>query len=427
MFAINAINYLDRFLAVAFGPIIKSEFNLRDADIGTLASAFLLVYTLAAVPAGLLADRVSRSRVVAAGVGVWSVASAASAFAGGFGALFASRAAVGVGEASYYPAGTALLSAYFPLRLRARIMSRWGAGQLLGMALAFALSALFVHLFGASLGWRAAFLVAGLPGLALAALMWLIPDQPLRGASRGATLPSSPAAHAGGSGTHTALALPSRPLERIGAVLRIRTIWLVIVLQGLLFLVVTPAVTFLPIYLRSNRGPFHLTPVDASLIAGAMIVVGGTCGVLLGGALADRLSRSAPGSRVLVAALGAGTGLPFFVIMLLSHSLVIFVVAGSLAVIALNLQAGPLTAAVQDATPAMLRATAVAVTLLLSHLLGDVWSPGVVGLLSTSLHERTGMALLFVGVPALAVSTVVGILGARIYAGEVRPDDKPPV
>src|SRR5215469_7786081 len=55
MFAINAINYLDRFLAVAVGPVIKSEFFLRDADIGSLASAFLLVYTLTAVPIGLLA------------------------------------------------------------------------------------------------------------------------------------------------------------------------------------------------------------------------------------------------------------------------------------------------------------------------------------------------------------------------------------
>ncbi len=419
MFAINALNYLDRFLAVAVGPIIKSEFHLRDQDIGTLASAFLLVYTLAAVPAGLLADRVSRARIVAVGLALWSIASAASAFAGGFRGLFASRAAVGVGEASYYPAGTAMLSAYFPLKLRARVMSRWGAGQLLGMALAFALSAAFVHHFGASVGWRAAFLIAGPPGLVLAALMWWTADGPTAPAP-GVPVRSS---HETASDQHGGPTRTPSSLDRIVAVLHIRTVWLVIVLQALFFVVATPSVTFLPIYLRSARGPFQVSAIHAALLSGAMIVVGGTCGVLLGGYLADRLSFRSAGSRVLVAGLGAAIGLPCFAVMLLCRSLPLFVIVGSLAVIALNLQAGPLTAAVQDATPAALRATAVAMTLVCSHLLGDVWSPRVVGVISTSLHERSGTALLIVGIPALALAAAVGILGAHVYAREVSVDD----
>jgi MFS family permease len=345
--------------------------------------------------------------------------------------LFASRAAVGIGEASYYPAGTAMLSAYFPLKQRARIMSRWGTGQLLGMALAFSLSALFIHLLGPAVGWRLAFLIAGPPGLALAVLMWCTADGPNAPAAGVpvAISPDPPAAgheHSRAKRAHAhAHAHTPNARERIAAVLRIRTVWLVIVLQGLLFVVVTPAVTFLPIYLRSDKGPFHVSATAAAVLSGLMLVVGGTCGVLLGGTLADRLSRTAPGSRVLVAGLGAGMGLPFFALMLLSHSLVLFVVTGSLAVIALNLQAGPLTAAVQDATPAALRATAVAMTLLFSHLLGDVWSPRVVGVISTSLHERSGTALLIVGVPALAVAAVVGVLGARVHAREVTADDPP--
>jgi MFS transporter, Spinster family, sphingosine-1-phosphate transporter len=393
MFAINAVNYLDRFLAVAVGPVIKSEFSLRDADIGTLASAFLLVYTLTAVPIGLLADRVSRARVVSAGLAVWSLASAATAFARGFSGLFASRAAVGVGEASYYPAGTAMLSAYFPLKVRARVMSRWSAGQLVGMALAFALSAFFIHLLGPALGWRVAFLVAGPPGLVLATLLWVTEDGPTA-----PTAPAAPAARApvptartwlseetpqeattGVAATSASSATPTA-WQRIAIVARIRTVWLVIALQALLFIIVTPAVTFLPIYLRSDRGPFHVSNSHATILAGAMIVIGGTCGALLGGTLADALAHRSAGSRILV----------------------------------------------QDVTPAALRGTAVAVTLMCSHLFGDVWSPRVVGVISTSLHERSGTALLIVGVPALAIASLVGLLGARIHAREVArqtPDD----
>lgn len=418
MFAINALNYFDRFLVVAAGPSIKAEFHLRDREIGLLSSAFLLVYTLSAVPLGVLGDRLRRARLVGGVVAVWSVASAATGVVKGFSGLFATRAAVGFGEAGYYPAGTALLSAYYPLRRRARVMSRWGAGQLVGIALAFIVSAWFAHWLGASVGWRRAFLITGPPGLALAGLMWLVAERPIIPPSASAAQAAKPpdAAPVG------ARALFMDAGTRIGKVLRIRTVWLVIALQASYFVVATPAVTFLPIYMRSPKGPFHISVAEADLLAGAVVVVGGLTGVLLGGNLADWLAPRIRGGRVLAAGLGFCLALPCYAIMLLAHSLPLFVAAGALAVLALNIQAGPLTAAVQDATPHTLRATAVAVTLLLSHVLGDVWAPTAVGALSTSLHERSGMALLIVGVPTLAVAAAIGIIGARVYAREVTPD-----
>ncbi|MGH2515246.1 MAG: MFS transporter, partial [Ktedonobacterales bacterium] len=268
LFGINAANYLDRLLAVAVGPTLKVEFHLTDAGVGALTSAFLIVYTLAALPAGLLADHTSRARVVAAGVGLWSVMSAATAFVRGFGGLVATRAAVGVGEASYFPAGTALLSSYYPLKSRARAMSRWGTGQLVGTTLAFVLAALFYRLFGEALGWRVAFLVAGIPGLALAVLMWRVPDAP----AGGSTLPGE-SAHQRTQAPHPqplpvrregSLDSPSPRREgglggedllgRIATVLRIPTVRLGIVLQALTYIAVTPTVTFVPIYLRSRHG-----------------------------------------------------------------------------------------------------------------------------------------------------------------------------
>ncbi|HEX6123662.1 MAG TPA: MFS transporter [Ktedonobacterales bacterium] len=406
MFAINVVNYLDRFIVVAVGPALKAEFGLHDRAIGLLSTAFILVYTLAALPLGLLADSTSRARVVAVVVGLWSAVSALTAFARSFFTLFVTRALVGVGEAGYYPAGTALLSAYFPFKQRAKIMSRWQAGQLVGVALAFLISALLFTWFGQS-AWRLAFLLTGLPGLLLAVWMWRVPDVP----------PGTPplAAPVGSTG-----ALGPREIRRhIGTALHIPTVRLVIVLQALVFAIVTPAVTFLPIYLVSHTGPFHVSRGSAALLAGAVTVFGGVCGMLLGGWVADRLSVRYPGARVLTAALGFALALPCYIVMLASTALPIFVIAGLFATLALNLQAGPLTAAVQDATPPALRGTAVAIILLLGHLLGDVWAPTAVGAISTALHERTGVALLVVGVPILMLATLIALLGARVYALDI--------
>ena len=417
MFAINVVNYLDRLIAVAVGPTLKAEFGLSDRAIGLISSAFLLVYTLAALPLGLLADRArSRARIVALGVGLWSLFSGLTAAARGFAGLVVTRALVGVGEASYYPAGTALLSAYYHREARARVMGRWQAGQIVGALLAFLLAGGLFAILPASVAWRVAFLIAALPGLALAALMWRVADAP---ASRPVGELSAP---------NTPPPSPARPgglIQQIVAALRIPSIWVVIALQAIIFTVVTPSITFLPIYVRSHNGPFHLTPAHASLLTGGIVVVGGLIGALLGGPLADWLRRWFPGARVLAAGAGLALALPCFATMLLTAHLGLFCLAGALAVLALNLPTGPLTAIPQDVAPRHLRASVVAVTMVVSHLLGDVWSPTVVGAISSALHERAGTALLLVGVPTLLLGVAIALVGARIYARNVAqtPDD----
>jgi MFS transporter, Spinster family, sphingosine-1-phosphate transporter len=425
MFAINMLNYLDRLIAVAVGPTLKTEFNLKDSEIGVLSSAFLLVYTLAALPLGMLADRVrSRARVVALGVGLWSVFSGLTALARGFISLLVTRAAVGVGEASYYPAGTALLSNYFHREARARVMGRWQAGQLVGALAAFALAGALFALLPVGAAWRAAFVLAALPGLALAALMWFVADAP-------------PDAHGqagdgltdgGEDGEHTPALAESRlrgVVAQIWAALRIPSLWVVIALQAIIFTVVTPAITFLPIYVRSHTGPYGLPAAHAAFLTGLIIVGGGLIGTLLGGPLADWMRGWFSGARVLAAGVGLLVALPCFAAMLLTTRLPIFCVMGVLAVMALNLPAGPLTAIPQDVAPQRLRATVVAVAMVMSHLLGDVWSPAVVGALSTKLGEHLGPALLVVGAPALALGALIALIGARIYARNLAdaPDD----
>jgi MFS family permease len=429
MFLINVVNYLDRFVAAAVGPTLKFEFNLRDDQIGMLSTAFLLVYTVAGLPLGVLADRASRARIVAIGVGIWSLFSGYTAFARGFGELFLSRVGVGIGESSYLPAGTALLSAYNPPEKRARVMSRWGSGQLVGIALAFAVSSLLFKFYDQFTAWRVAFLITAIPGFFLALAMWFVADSP-----RDIASPSD--ASAKNASGHLTLSYeggwdsPQRVLRGVRAIgldlwRHIRAVWSIptlrvaVVLQALYFVVVTPAVIFLPIYIASKHGPFDLPTWQVTAVSGAMLVLGGLSGALVGGNIADWLGRRYEGSRVLIAALGTGVGLPCYVVTLLTHSLVIFIVLGTAAIFAFTIWVGPLTAAVQDATPPALRGTAIAVMLLLAHLGGDIWSPSVVGFLSTALHDRTGLALLIVGIPALALATIVAFRGAKIHAADV--------
>lgn len=202
-------------------------------------------------------------------------------------------------------------------------------------------------------------------------------------------------------------------------VTHIPTVRLVVVLQALIYAVATPAVTFLPIYMVSRHGPFNLGHAAAALLAGVILVVGGVSGMLLGGALADWLGARLAGGRVLAVALGFAATLPCYVVMLLTGNIWLFICAGTLAALTMNLQAGPISAAVQDATPPASRASAVAVTLLGGHVLGDVWAPTAVGALATALGERVNLALLAIGVPLLCVGAVAATLGARVYAQDI--------
>jgi len=129
MVGINFLNYMDRYVGAAASPLIQKEFGLSDGQIGALGSAFLLVYALAAVPFGYWADRGIRKTVVGVGVAIWSVATLFTGFARNFTQLFLSRAVLGIGEAGYYPAGTSLLSDYFPKEQRGRSMSICAAGS----------------------------------------------------------------------------------------------------------------------------------------------------------------------------------------------------------------------------------------------------------------------------------------------------------
>src|SRR5580698_7248194 len=179
---INLFSYLDRYIVSALIESLKhSELALSDANLGSLMSGFLVVYTLTAPVFGALGDRRSRPRLIAFGVACWSLATALSGFATGYLTLLAARASVGVGEAAYVTIAPSLLADYFPVRQRGRVMAIFFCAIPVGSALGYIVGGLVDKHYG----WRDAFFVAGVPGLLLAALCLLLRDPP-RGAQDGA-------------------------------------------------------------------------------------------------------------------------------------------------------------------------------------------------------------------------------------------------
>src|SRR3954452_20881666 len=163
---VNLFNYLDRFVVSAVVESLKKDpdLHLSDVQLGALATGFILVYMLTSPIFGTLGDRGKRPRLIAAGVAIWSVATALGGFARGFATLFVARSTVGVGEAAYGTVSPALLAVSFPVEQRGRVFAVFSAAIPIGSAAGYMLGG-FVD---SRLGWRAAFFVAGVPGLLLA-------------------------------------------------------------------------------------------------------------------------------------------------------------------------------------------------------------------------------------------------------------------
>src|SRR5437870_8954653 len=175
---LNFLNYIDRFILAAVLPRVKSEFILTDFQLGLLANIFLVSYFVTSPVFGALGDRVSRPRLMAAGVSAWSIATAAAGITANFVQLLIARAGVGIGEAAYASISPALLSDYFPRAQRGRAFAVFYVAIPVGSAAGFLLGGTLERVFG----WRAAFYAVGLPGIALALLALRVPD-PVRGAT----------------------------------------------------------------------------------------------------------------------------------------------------------------------------------------------------------------------------------------------------
>ncbi|GHO94155.1 MFS transporter [Reticulibacter mediterranei] len=427
MFGVNFLNYLDRYVLTGAANVMAGELHFDLSGIGYITSAFLIVYTLCALPMGIWADRARRKDIVALSVAVWSVTTALTTLATNFWTLFLSRMILGVGEAGYYPAGTALLSDYFNRARRSRIMSWWGCAQLVGILGGYGIGGTLAGLYPG--GWRLAFLLTGIPGLVLAFLMWRV-REPRRNQADEEENSEAEALASAQEATHMVV-VPQRVLSQFWTLLRIRSLFVLIVMQVFAFFVLGVNTTFLPTYLQ-QKDTFGLSSTNAGLYSGGVIVVAGIAGTILGGYLADILNRRHPGARVLVCGIGFLLSAPAFALAVTTRDLLTFTLFFVLTALLLSIYLGPSTAATQDVVPSALRASAVSLTMLIAHLLGDAFAPSIVGVIATSFDPTHGghfaagyagqdlnLALLFTCTPALLVAGLIGIFGARWMATDI--------
>jgi MFS family permease len=432
MFFINLVNYFDRFIFGGLSDNIQKSLHLDDFLFGLAGAGFLVFYTLVALIGGFLADRFARRTVVGLGVAIWSVASFATGLANSFISLVGIRTALGIGEGSYYPAGTPLLAGFYPPARRPRIFARWTIGALLGGALGFLGAGFFKHSPDA---WRNAFFFTGVPGLVLAFLIWRIPNR-----VRHEEDPADP---------HTASMKSS--WRRFGDYLRIPTVRVIVLTQAFGFFASGAAAYWFVIYVHrtyvTGAPGFPTAGLDASLeatVAGAILLVGGILGTLYGSRLGERLSASYSGGLVRTGGLGfllaapsatVTLGAPFVLNAIPAYlhasestrlivGLGIFCLGGLATAFFLNVYQGPLTAALLDVVPPSERAGVGGTGLALSHLLGDSYSTTLVGGASVVLGhllggDQLGLAMLLTFPIFLVASGVIGIRGSRHYASDV--------
>ena len=402
---INLFSYLDRYVVAAVIESLKhSELGLTDANLGSLMSGFLIVYTLTAPVFGALGDRRSRPRLIALGVACWSFATALSGFAISFMTLFAARAAVGVGEAAYVTIAPSLLSDYYPARQRARVMGIFFCAIPVGSALGYVVGGLVDKHYG----WRAAFFVAGVPGLLLAALCLLLRDPP-RGVQDADGAPPAPPAKS------TAAAMRRDTWATFGRLVHNKPYVLTILGYAAYTFAVGGLAFWMPAFLERVRG---IPRSEATVSFGTIVVTTGFIGTFVGGWLGDYCVKYSRQAYLWLSAIATLIAAPCVWMALTTPSRSLYVVWMVAAQLLLFLSTGPINAAIVNLVVATERATAIALGVFAIHLLGDVLSPFLIGAFSDASSLAEAVKIVPV---AVLIGACVWIWAARAQAQTPTP------
>jgi MFS transporter, Spinster family, sphingosine-1-phosphate transporter len=386
---LNFLNYIDRYVIAAVLPRMQAELGLTNTQAGLLASAFLVAYFITSPFFGALGDRFSRTRLMAVGVGAWSIATAATGVMRNFGQLMMARSCVGIGEAAYGTISPALLSDYFPRSQRGRAFAIFYVAIPVGAAVGY----LAGGLIEPALGWRAAFYVVGLPGIFMACLALTIPD-PIRGATEDSAPPSP-------ESVRSTLLGFSRNFAYCGTVLGYAAY--TFALSGLAF--------WMPEYLEGVRG---LPLAQANFVVGSVTVVAGLLGTFVGGYLGDFLSKRIKHGQLWICGLSslAATVPAFFALTVSSAPA--YMVWLFLAEMLLFLSTGPVNVVIVNVVPIGARAMAMAVSIFVIHLLGDAISPPIIG----ALADFSSLSRAVMIVPAAVALSGLLWIGTAAGAGE---------
>ncbi|MBB6094034.1 putative MFS family arabinose efflux permease [Povalibacter uvarum] len=371
LFGVNMMNFFDRQVAGALAEPIRLEFGLSDTQLGVVNTVFVLVYAFAGVPLGRLTDSWLRTRLIAIGVTVWSVFTAASGLAKTYTAFLITRIGVGVGEASCAPASQSLIGDLYPPHRRARAMGLFMLGLPLGLFGAYMLSGII----GERWGWRAAFLVACVPGLILAGLVLLI-REPARGASesRTAVQPQSGQSQSDQSPYLSLMKIP--------------TLWW-IVLSGMLFNFNSYAVN---IFQSPFLQRFHEVGLrEASNISAVSLGLAGVFGLMFGGWMGDRMHAKRENGRLTLAAICLLLAAPcvFMALQQPKGSVGAFALLMGMSTALTFAYYSTVYSAIQDVVGPHLRGTAVSLYFFAMYVLGGAFGSMAMGALSDFFaHEQ---------------------------------------
>ena len=398
LFAMNMLDYIDRWALSGVTEKIKQEFGVSDETIGSLNMYFLISYSLISPIMGWAGDRFKRTWLLAAGVGIWSLATVGTGLARDFDHLKLARSFLGIGEASYGVLAPTILMDLYPKERRSRILSYFYLAMPVGYALGVILGGSIASYTGS---WRSVFFFVGVPGF-LAAVAALFLPEPVRGTSEGIDVDRL------------------RSHEKAGATkadyrdLAVNSSFTYCVLGLSAYTFAFGGLAYwLPAYLERVKGWDQKTTVLSLGLTGLFAAIIGMSG---GGWVADKLAKSNPKALFTVSGISMLLSVPCIVLAIYSthHATVILWLFLAEALLFAN--TGPCNAVIANVVAPNLRATAYAISTFAIHFLGDVWSPRLMGYVSDLCGKpdtmASGFGALLRGIDAIPVHQKNQVTGA---------------
>ncbi|WP_406141999.1 MFS transporter [Streptomyces sp. NBC_01089] len=395
-FGLLLSDYMSRQVLNSVFPLLKAEWGLTDAQLGSLSGVVALAVGVLTFPTSFLADRWGRVRSLVLAAVVWSLATLACAVAAGYGQMFLARLFVGIGEAAYGSVGIALVLSVFPARLRATLSGAFMGGGSFGSVLGVALSGVIAQHFG----WRWAFGVMGFFGLGLAVAFAVVVTERRLDPRRDAT--------AGRREEHAKVRLRSLLPQLFSSV----SVVSAYAGSGLQLFLPGALLAWLPSFF--NRY-YHMSTGRAGVTAGLFALLTGV-GMVLGGVVADRVGRtlqirkwatSIVCSLLSLVLLSAAFGAPTGTVQML------LLAAGSLVS---GATAGPAAAMVANLTPGAISGTAFGTLTLANSLLGLAPGSAVTGMVADRLGLLAALRLMPL---VAAVAALCFAVGRRHYERDI--------
>jgi MFS family permease len=381
---LNILNYIDRSVYFGVQPLIQKEFGVNDAQAGWVNSAFFLSYLCTAPFVGYLGDRYSRKRIVAIGIFIWSGFTLLTGITHSYNGLLFRHIMVGIGEASYATIAPTLIADSFPLARRGRMLSIFSLGLPFGVALGYKLGGLFAA--PPHENWRLPFMVAGIPGFLLALILLMLPE-PERGKTDSVT--------------------PSMVRSTLPSLLKNGAFMSATLGLAMYTFAMGGLQQWMPTFLSRVRSiPLHQANDIFSKMTGFNAIVA----TLIGGWIGDRLLKRYFGAYYTFSGWAMLVAVPLMVMAIYATGRPMLP-AMFVAEFFLLINTGPLNAALVNSVDAKIRSTALAVNVVVIHLLGDVPSPPIIGWISDKTSSlQTGFCVTFV---AAALSGLILVYGAR--------------